>query len=122
MTPRVLVSVIDNDESVRESLPDLLREFGYDVEAFASAEAFLASDCLDETKCLILDMVMPGMSGPQLQQELILRRREMPIIFITAYADRQRLHLPLISRVQCLTKPFSDGDLSMAMHAALKDS
>ena len=61
---RPLVSVVDDDESVRESLPDLLREFGFAVRAFSSAEEFLASDCLDQTRCLILDVAMPGMSGP----------------------------------------------------------
>ena len=65
-----LISVVDDDESVRESLPDLLRELGFAVRAFSSAEDFLTSDCLDETKCLILDIGMPGMTGPELQQEL----------------------------------------------------
>jgi len=121
MTRRKLVSVIDDDESVRESLPDLLREFGYDVEAFASAEGFLESASLGLANCLILDVVMPGMSGPQLQQELIRRRHEVPIIFITAHADKPRPHLPLTSTVSCLTKPFSEADLLVAIHAALKD-
>jgi FixJ family two-component response regulator len=61
-----LVSVVDDDESVRESLPDLLREFGFAARAFSSAEEFLSSDCLDQTSCLILDIAMLGMSGPQL--------------------------------------------------------
>src|SRR5437660_10391977 len=82
-----LVSVVDDDESVRESLPDLLREFGFAARAFASAEEFLASDCLDQTRCLILDVAMPGMSGPDLQRELARRRQEIPIVFITAHAD-----------------------------------
>ena len=84
---RSLVSVVDDDESVRESLPDLLREFGFAVRAFSSAEEFLTSDCVDETRCLILDIAMPGMSGPELQQELKNRRQEIPIIFITAQRD-----------------------------------
>src|SRR5882757_3418994 len=82
-----LVSVVDDDESVRESLPDLLRELGFAVRAFSSAEAFLASDCVGQTRCLILDLAMPGMSGPGLQRELTLRRQEIPIVFITSYAD-----------------------------------
>src|SRR5678816_3787139 len=88
MSKRSLVSVVDDDESVRESLPDLLRQFGFAVLAFSSAEAFLASDAVSETSCLILDIAMPGMSGPDLQQELMRRRQEIPIVFITANGDR----------------------------------
>ena len=88
MAKRSLVSVVDDDESVRESLPDLLREFGFAVRAFASAEEFLASDYVDQTRCLILDIAMPGMSGPDLQRELTRRRQEIPIVFITAHGTR----------------------------------
>ena len=88
MVIRLLVSVVDDDESVRESLPDLLREFGFAVRAFSSAEEFLASDCICQTKCLILDIAMPGMSGPDLQRELTRRRKEIPIVFITAQEMR----------------------------------
>src|SRR5262245_14937868 len=84
---RKLVAVIDDDESVRESLPDLLRELGFLSRAFDSAEAFLASDCVPQTRCLILDIAMPGMSGPQLQRELVLRNQPLPIIFITGQSD-----------------------------------
>src|SRR5580704_19170398 len=87
MVKRPLVSVVDDDRTVRESLPDLLRELGYSVRAFSSAAEFLASDWVAETKCLILDIVMPGMTGPDLQQELAVRGEEIPIIFITAQAD-----------------------------------
>src|ERR1700759_1365995 len=83
ITKRSLVSVVDDDESVRESLPDLLREFGFMAQAFSSAEEFLASDCIGETRCLILDVAMPGMSGIDLQRELTLRRQDIPIVFIT---------------------------------------
>src|SRR5437667_12369982 len=82
-----IVSVFDDDESVRESLPDLLREFGLTARAFSSAEEFLASDCIDQTQCLILDIAMPGMTGIELQQELSCRRQVIPIVFITAYGD-----------------------------------
>ena len=75
MVIRSLVSVVDDDESVRESLPDLLREFGFAVQAFSSAEEFLASDCVSQTRCLILDIAMPGMPGPDLQRELTLCRQ-----------------------------------------------
>jgi len=83
MIRRSLVSVVDDDESLRDSLPDLVRELGYSAQAFSSAEAFLASDYVDQTSCLILDVTMPGMTGPDLQRELSRRRREIPIIFIT---------------------------------------
>lgn len=82
-----LVSVVDDDESVRESLPDLLKEFGFAARAFSSAQEVLASDCVGQTRCLILDIAMPGMTGPGLQQELKLRRQEIPIVFITAQRD-----------------------------------
>src|SRR5262250_2034782 len=85
MSKRSLVSIVDDDESVRESLPDLLKEFGYAVQAFSSAEEFLASDYVGQTRCLILDIAMPGMSGPDLHRELTLRRRDIPIVFITAH-------------------------------------
>src|SRR5687767_5316610 len=84
---RPLISVIDDDESVRESLPDLIREFGFAAQAFSSAEAFLASATVSETSCLLLDMAMPGMSGPELQEELIRRHHAIPIVFITAHGD-----------------------------------
>ncbi len=86
MVNHSLVSVVDDDESVRESLPDLLREFGFAAQAFPSAEAFLASDYVEQTRCLVLDIVMPGMSGPDLQRELVRRRQTIPVVFITAPA------------------------------------
>lgn len=120
MTHRSLVSVIDDDESVRESLPDLLREFGFTVQAFSSAEAFLASDCPGQVRCLILDIVMPGFSGPQLQYELVRRKQEVPIIYITAHADDTwRPSLKPIGAVACLIKPFSEEALLAALSLAL---
>ena len=115
-----LVSVVDDDESVREALPDLLRQFGFAAEAFASAEAFLASEFVSETRCLLLDVAMPGMSGPDLQQELTRRRQKIPIVFITAYGDASVLRR-LLARgaVRCLVKPFSDAALLDAVGAAL---
>jgi FixJ family two-component response regulator len=116
----LLVSVVDDDESVRESLPDLLREFGFAVQAFASAEAFLASGHVDATRCLILDVAMPGMSGPDLQDELIRRGHAIPIIFITAHGDAaDRPRLIRQGAVDCLFKPFSEAALLKALHAAL---
>jgi FixJ family two-component response regulator len=115
---RSLVSVVDDDESMRESLPDLLTEFGYVARAFSSAEEFLASDCVDETKCLILDIAMPGMTGPDLQHELKLRQQEIPIIFITANRDESlRARMLENGAVGCLFKPFSDTALLELLHA-----
>lgn len=120
MATPLLVSVVDDDESVRESLPDLLREFGFQVCAFSSAEDFLASDALQRTRCLILDVSMPGMSGPQLQKELSLRAIAVPIIFITAHSDAAtRPRLIAQGAVDCLLKPFSEAELLKALSAAL---
>jgi FixJ family two-component response regulator len=120
MTTRSLVSVVDDDESVRESLPDLLREFGFAAQAFSSAEEFLASDYVGQTKCLILDIAMPGMSGPVLQRELTLRGQAIPIVFITAHGDESlRPRLLEQGAVECLFKPFSDTALFGALNAAV---
>ena len=114
----LLVSIVDDDESVRESLPDLLRQFGFRAQAFPSAEAFLASEFLNETRCLILDIAMPGMSGPDLQRELKNRQKSLPIIFITASGDKSvRSRLLADGGVECLFKPFSDTALLDALTA-----
>jgi FixJ family two-component response regulator len=114
------VSVVDDSESVRESLPDLLRHSGFEAQAFSSAEAFLESESVGETRCLILDVGLPGMSGPDLQQELRRRGQDIPTIFITAQGD-QSLRPRLVARgaVACLFKPFSDTALLEALEAAL---
>ncbi len=116
MPPISLISVIDDDVSSRESLPDLLKELGFTAIPFPSAEDFLASDVLTDTQCLILDVSMPGMSGPQLQCELNRRQLKIPIIFITAHCDRD-LRKDLLARgaVECLFKPFSEDDLRSAL-------
>jgi FixJ family two-component response regulator len=121
MAKRSLVSIVDDDESVRESLPDLVRQFGFAAEAFSSAEAFLASDVVSDTRCLLLDVAMPGMSGPDLQQELMHRRHRIPIVFITASGDRTiRPRLLAEGAVECLFKPFSEAALLDALNAALR--
>jgi len=121
MVRRSLVSIVDDDESVRESLPDLIRQFGFDVEAFASAEAFLASEFVNDTRCLVLDIAMPGMSGTDLQRELATRRETIPIVFITASGDRTvRRRLLAEGAVECLFKPFSETALLDALNAALR--
>jgi len=116
-----LVSVVDDDDSVRESLPDLLVELGFSAQAFSSAEEFLASPCVDQTRCLILDVAMPGMSGVDLQRELHLRRLKIPIVFITAHTD-QSIRSRVLERgaVAYLLKPFSEIALLDAINAALR--
>jgi FixJ family two-component response regulator len=115
------LSVIDDDESIRESLPDLLREFGFDARAFSSAREFLSSDSLDATRCLILDIAMPGMTGLDLQQELKRRGQEIPIIFITGQKDDGiRKQAFKQGAVKFLYKPFSDTALLDAINAALR--
>jgi Response regulator len=117
---RPLLSVVDDDESVRESLPDLLREFGFAARAFSSAREFLSSDYVDETRCLILDVAMPGMSGLDLLQELKHRGKEIPIIFITGQKDEDiRKQAFTQGAVKFLYKPFSDNVLLDAVNAAL---
>jgi FixJ family two-component response regulator len=116
------VSVVDDDESVRESLPDLLKEFGYAARAFSSAEDFLASDAVEQTRCLILDIAMPGMSGPDLQRELRVRGLRMPVVFITAHVDETvRPRMLAEGAAECLFKPFSETVLLEALRAALRE-
>lgn len=117
---RPRVTVVDDDESVRESLPDLLNELGFDVQAFSSAESFLASSSVDDTQCLIVDIAMPGMTGPELQLELIRRANAMPLIFITAQID-ETVRQSVLKRgaVACLFKPFTEAALLEAINAAL---
>ena len=121
MIDRALVSVVDDDESVRDSLPDLLRELGFAARAFSSAEAFLAADCVGQTRCLILDIAMPGMTGPDLRRELMIRRHAIPVVFITADRDETlRPRLLEQGAVECLFKPFGDTALLEAVNAALR--
>jgi FixJ family two-component response regulator len=123
MTERCLVSVVDDDESVRDSLPDLLRELGYEARAFGSAEEFITSDCIAETRCLILDVGLPGMTGPDLQRELARRDAGIPIIFITAHADEAaREQLLQRGAVECLFKPFDDTALLDSLRTAIRVS
>jgi FixJ family two-component response regulator len=115
-----LISVVDDDESVRESLPDLLRTFGLAAQTFSSGEGFLVSDAVDQTDCLVLDVTMPGMSGPALQQELSRRGKMIPIVFITANADESvRRRMRDTGAVDCLLKPFGEGALVAAIAAAV---
>lgn len=119
MTARI-VAVVDDDESVRESVPDLLGSYGLEARAYASAERFLATADLGEIDCLLLDVAMPGMSGPDLQEELIRLGRDIPIIFITAHSDdvalRQAMKRGAVAR---LLKPFNEPALLEAISVAL---
>jgi len=120
MDPHGLISVVDDDESIRESLPDLLRELGFSAQAFASAEDFLASLLLCQTRLLLLDVAMPNMSGPALQRELARQRRMIPIVFITAQPeDELRRQLLETGTVNVLYKPFSESTLIRMLTAAL---
>lgn len=121
MTATALVSIVDDDESVRESLPDLLKEFGFAVQSFSSAEEFLASGRMDETRCLVLDIAMPGMSGPDLQRELTRRNHQIPIVFITANEDSSECTRVMdAGAVSCLIKPFSETALLRAVTKAIQ--
>ena len=116
-----MVSVVDDDESVRESLPDLLAQLGFAVQVFASAEDFLTSDAVAQTRCLVLDIAMPGMSGPDLQNELRRRRQDIPIVFITGQRDEAiRPRMMERGAVDVLAKPFSETALLQAVTAALR--
>lgn len=121
MNPQLLVSIVDDDESVRESLPDLLRLLGLASQTFSSAEEFLAKDGISQSKCLILDVAMPGMCGPELQEELNRRKIKIPIIFITAHRD-EALRSRLIGQgaIACLIKPFGDAAMLEALNSALQ--
>lgn len=117
----LLVSVVDDDESVRESLPDLLRELGFAARTFSSGEEFLESSGMSDTKCLILDIAMPGIGGPDLKRELERRGFKCPVIFITAQRDEGlRARLLQDGAVDCLIKPFSDTALQHTLDLALK--
>ena len=121
MATRPLVIVVDDDESIRESLPDLLREFGFAASGFASAEELLSSPDLERAQALVLDVSMPGMTGPELRQELVRRGRAIPVVFITAHADEQvRRELVAAGAIDVLFKPFTEQALFAAVTAAAK--
>jgi FixJ family two-component response regulator len=121
MPQKLLIAVVDDDESVRESLPDLLREFGYDVEAFSSARGYIESPYLDDIDLLVLDIAMPEMTGPELAKELSRLGKFVPTIFITANRD-----IPsaggLFMDTPVLMKPFGDEELRSAIETSLSKS
>jgi FixJ family two-component response regulator len=115
-----IISVVDDDESVREALPDLLKELGFASRTFAGANDFLTSDAPEDTACLISDVAMPGMSGPELRRELVRLGHLIPTIFITAHEDFASRPDVLDGAITCLVKPFSDTALLDALKKALK--
>jgi FixJ family two-component response regulator len=115
-----LISVVDDDDSIRESLRGLLESLGFAVETFPSAQTFLASMRLASTDCLILDVRMPGMRGPELQRELFRLGYDIPTVFITAHGDEDiRPRVLSDGAVDCLLKPFSEAALLGAIRKAL---
>jgi FixJ family two-component response regulator len=120
MTDASSISVVDDDQSLRESLEGLLKSLGHAVEVFSSAECFLKSAELPKTDCLILDMRMPGMTGPELQWELIGRGHKIPTIFMTAHNDENAIARVMArGAVGCLLKPFNEDSLLKAISQAL---
>ncbi len=118
---RPLIAVVDDDESVRESLPDLLRELGFTAHAFSSAQEYLDSAIVDDTKCLLLDVIMPDMSGPQLQEILRRNGKETPVVFMTAKSNEAtRNELLNQCASECLFKPFGEAALLNALKKAMK--
>jgi FixJ family two-component response regulator len=115
-----IVGIVDDDESVRESLTGLLRSNGYDARPFGSAEEFLAKLDSIEMDCAILDVTMPGLSGADLQERLLSRGSRLPLVFITARTE-PGLHARLLERgaLACLVKPFHEDDLVEAVNAAI---
>jgi FixJ family two-component response regulator len=122
MIAQLLISVVDDDQSVRESLPELLKELGFDARTFSSAREFLESDALLHSSCLVLDVSMPVMSGPELLREVRRRNLNIPVVFITARKDEViRTRLLENGAVECLFKPFSDTALLQALSKAVRD-
>jgi FixJ family two-component response regulator len=120
VTERPRVAVVDDDDAVREALSDVLREFGFAVEAFASAEAFLAFEDMERTSCLVLDIAMPGMTGLELQRELKRRGQRIPIVFITAHFEPTlRPRVLAAGAAECLFKPFTEAALLEAVRGAM---
>jgi FixJ family two-component response regulator len=120
MLKALVISIIDDDESVREATKSLIRSLGYHAVSFASAEDYLRSDCGSDSSCLITDLNMPGMSGADLQDRLIADGRRVPMIFITAYADEKvRVRVLHAGAFGFLSKPFDDEQLIECLNKAL---
>jgi FixJ family two-component response regulator len=121
MSKNALVSIVDDDESVRESIESLIRSVGFSAQTFSSAEEFLQNGPIEKTACLILDVRMPGMSGLELQRHLTAADYQIPIVFITAHGDEEtRARALKDGAVDFLSKPFSEEALLKAVQTALK--
>ena len=120
MFKRRVISIIDDDLSLREALLDLMSSLGFAAEAFASAQAFLESGTLERVSCLVADVQMPGLSGLELYSRLLACGRAIPTILITAYPNETvRARALKVGIIRYLVKPFSDDDLITAIHSAI---
>jgi FixJ family two-component response regulator len=118
-----IISIVDDDDFFRKSLDNLIRSVGFRVQGFPSAESFLNSDQVHDTACLVLDVRMPGMSGLELQRQIVTANWRIPIIFVTSYADGdEKVQALEAGAVDYLYKPFREEDLINAIDAALKHS
>ena len=123
MTANAVISIVDDDQSIREAIESLIRSVGFSTETFASAEDFLKWEDRETTSCLILDLRLPGMSGLELQRILTSARARIPIVYVTAHGDEQARDRALAAgAVEFLRKPFSEDSLLEAVRAALKRS
>jgi FixJ family two-component response regulator len=121
-TPRKLVAIVDDDESIRAALQGFMKEAGLPAQSFASAEEFLESGNLNQTACLVTDIRMPGMSGLELQSRLNAERRRIPIVFITAHGDESmRMQALRAGAVEFLAKPFDEEVLLDCVRAAMEN-
>jgi FixJ family two-component response regulator len=118
-----VITIVDDDESMREALKSLMRSVGFRAETFASGEEFLNSNRLRDTACLILDLQMPGISGLELQNRLAASQNRVPVVFITAHGNEEdRKRALQAGAVDFLRKPFSEEALLDAVHVALEMS
>jgi FixJ family two-component response regulator len=119
--PKVhVIAIVDDDESFRRATTSFIRSLGYTTLQFASAEAFLKSDRLHDTDCLISDVQMPGMNGIELQSKLVVQGYRLPIIFVTAFSEmRARAQALAAGAIGFLAKPFSDEELIACLNEAL---
>ncbi len=123
MTGVPLISIVDDDDSLRNSLDNLIRSVGFRAQGFPSAEALLSSNQLHDTACLILDVRLPGMNGLELQRRIVAANWRIPIIFVTSHADGDaRARALEAGAVDYLYKPFREEELLNAIDAALKHS
>jgi FixJ family two-component response regulator len=117
-----MISIVDDDESVREATKGLVRSLGYSATAFASAEEFLQSKLINDSACVISDLQMPGLSGVELQSRLIAQGNRTPIIFVSAFSDeRTRTRALNAGAIGFLSKPLNEERLIACLHAALAD-